>query len=88
MTTRRSFLLSGVASCVLALVPSLSQAKEVFAITHSDDEWRNLLTPSTPYCVKARPSDHSPVRYFTKSGMGFRLCGLSARSVLIRDKIR
>jgi hypothetical protein len=45
MTTRRSFLLSGAALCGLVLVPSLSRANEVFAITHSDDEWRKLLTP-------------------------------------------
>ena len=45
MTTRRSFLLASVAGCALALVPSFSHAKEVFAITHTDDEWRKLLTP-------------------------------------------
>ena len=45
MTTRRSLLLSAAASCALTLVPSLARANEVFAVTHSDDEWRKLLTP-------------------------------------------
>jgi peptide-methionine (R)-S-oxide reductase len=45
MTTRRSLLLSGAALCAIGLVPSLSRAKEIFTITHSDDEWRKLLTP-------------------------------------------
>ena len=45
MTSRRSFLLASAAGCALALVSSLSRAGEVFAISHSDAEWRQLLTP-------------------------------------------
>ena len=44
--TRRSFLLASAAGCALSLVPSVfSRASELFAITHTDDEWRKLLTP-------------------------------------------
>jgi peptide-methionine (R)-S-oxide reductase len=44
--TRRSFLLTSAAGCALSLVPSVfSRASELFAITHTDDEWRKLLTP-------------------------------------------
>jgi hypothetical protein len=74
MTTRRSFLLSGVASCVLALVPSLSRAKEVFAITHSDDEWRNLLTPDQ-YAILRQSATERP---FTSSLLHEKRHGISA----------
>ena len=44
--TRRSFLLASASGCALSLVPSVfSLANEPFAIAHSDDEWRKLLTP-------------------------------------------
>ena len=45
------------------LVPSLSRAKEVFAITHSDDEWRNLLTPDQ-YAILRQSATERP---FTSS---------------------
>src|SRR5262245_50003337 len=44
--TRRSFLLATASGCAFALVTSVySRANEIFAITHTDDEWRKLLTP-------------------------------------------
>ena len=44
MTTRRNILMAGVAA--LAFGPRMLRAAEDFEVTHSDAEWRKLLTPA------------------------------------------
>ena len=43
--TRRSFLFASTSGCALVLMPPVfSRANELFAVSHTDDEWRKLLT--------------------------------------------
>ena len=44
MVTRRQALLAGIAAFAMARVGGASAAPS-FEVTHSDDEWRKLLTP-------------------------------------------
>ena len=72
MTTRRSFLLASSAACALALLPSLARATEVFAVTHSDDEWRKLLTPDQFAILRQSATERpftSPLLHETRSGL-------------------
>ena len=48
MMTRRNMLRTGAAGLALAIaspwLAKVSRAEEVFAVTHTDEEWRQLLT--------------------------------------------
>jgi peptide-methionine (R)-S-oxide reductase len=62
MTTRR-LLVTGAAGLVAGLslpwCPAASDAADIFVVTHSDSEWRKLLTP-TQYAVLRQSATELP----------------------------
>jgi peptide-methionine (R)-S-oxide reductase len=81
MSNRRSFLFAGVAGCALALGPSLSRGNEVFAVTHTDDEWRKLLTPDQ-FAILRQSATERP---FTSSLLHEKQPGIFACAGCRRD---
>ena len=70
--TRRAFLGSGVAVVAAACAkPSQTASAESFEVTHTDDEWRKLLTPDQ-YAVlreeSTEPSFSSPLLHESRVG--------------------
>jgi peptide-methionine (R)-S-oxide reductase len=79
--TRRSFLVSGAAAIAAACqstayVPpgrstSRSPASQPFEVTHTDDEWRKLLTPAQYAVLReedTEPPFSSPLLHESRSG--------------------
>jgi peptide-methionine (R)-S-oxide reductase len=70
--TRRAFLASGVAVLVAACAkPRQTASAQSFEVTHTDDEWRKLLTPDQ-YAVlreeSTEPSFSSPLLHESRVG--------------------
>jgi peptide-methionine (R)-S-oxide reductase len=62
MMTRRLLMIGGAglaAGFSLAWRPSVLEALEIFAVTHSDSEWRRLLTPAQ-YAVLRQSATELP----------------------------
>src|SRR6516164_6025846 len=84
MFTRRHLLYAGTAAAALGILrlarPHVASAEgRAYEVTHSDDEWRKLLTPEQ-FNVQ-RAGERAPQRYF-------RLRRLRSAAVLVQDQIR
>ncbi|MBF0359129.1 MAG: peptide-methionine (R)-S-oxide reductase MsrB [Magnetococcales bacterium] len=72
---RRKFILNTLALAGVASLPVklfAAEAKEVFAITHSDSEWRSLLTPAQYRILRqegTEPPFSSPLNGEKRAGM-------------------
>jgi peptide-methionine (R)-S-oxide reductase len=76
-TTRRGFMASMASTAVLGLLGVPALGDEAFAVTHTDEEWRKLLTPNQFAVLRKEATERpftSPLNDEHRAGV-FRCAG-------------
>ncbi|MEO5760805.1 MAG: peptide-methionine (R)-S-oxide reductase MsrB [Vicinamibacteria bacterium] len=72
MTTRRSFFVAGLSGFAAACGSRVvAGSKQVFEVTHTDEEWRKLLTPDQHWILRkegTEPPGSSPLLHEKRPG--------------------
>jgi peptide-methionine (R)-S-oxide reductase len=76
-TTRRNLLEGLLLGCAIAALPVSAAFGESFEVTHSDEEWRRLLTPAAYDVLRHQGTERpwsSPLEYEHRKGV-YRCAG-------------